>query len=87
MISLELFGTAGCHLCEEAEALLQAAIARESRECKLKTRDIADDAAWLDQYGVRIPVVRDTNTGTELEWPFGPDELHKFLNPLTCPSG
>jgi len=83
VISLELFGTAGCHLCEEAEALLQRAIAREAREFTLKTLDIADDAAWLDQYGVRIPVLRDTNTDTELEWPFGLDELHQFFNPLT----
>ena len=83
MTSLELFGTAGCHLCEEAEALLQRAIARESREFKLETLDVADNSAWLDRYGVRIPVLRNPDTGAELEWPFGPDELHKFLNSLT----
>ena len=83
MTSLELFGTAGCHLCEEAEALLQLAIARESREFTLKTIDVADDAAWLDRYGVRIPVLRNSDNGAELGWPFGPDELRKFLNSLT----
>ena len=83
MTSLELFGTAGCHLCEEAEGLLQLAIARESREFTLKTLDVADNSLWLDRYGMRIPVLRNPASDAELEWPFGPVELHKFLNPLT----
>ena len=52
---LTLFHTDGCHLCEQAWALVeQAGLAGRSRRC-----DILDDADWLEAYRVRIPVVRD----------------------------
>jgi hypothetical protein len=38
----------------------------------------------MARYGMRIPVLRHTNSGRELDWPFGPNELVHFLNNLTC---
>lgn len=64
---LELLGTRGCHLCDEAEAVLQMA----SRAAAFSWRylDIADDEVLLARYVVRIPVLRQRNL--EIVWPFG----------------
>jgi hypothetical protein len=72
---LELYGTYGCHLCAEAEQLCRAALPG----LDLRTIDIADHAELMERYGLRIPVLRDPDSGRELGWPFGPDELHSFL--------
>lgn len=70
---LTLFHTDGCHLCEEAWALLETAgLASITRHC-----DILDDPAWLDAYRVRIPVLRD-EAGRELGWPFDLAALRRF---------
>lgn len=71
---LTLFHTDGCHLCEQAWALVeQAGLAADTRQC-----DIMDDAQWLATYRVRIPVLRD-EAGRELGWPFTPAELQAWL--------
>lgn len=70
---LELYGTDGCHLCEEAAALLQA-LSIPARHI-----DIAGDDHLLDRYGVRIPVLRRSD-GAELNWPFGSDEILRFVD-------
>ncbi|NOT99728.1 MAG: glutaredoxin family protein [Sideroxydans sp.] len=72
-VKLILYGTTFCHLCEQAEAVLQA-IGVEAEHI-----DIAEDDALLEQYGVRIPVVKREDTGAELGWPFNDLTLKKFL--------
>jgi glutaredoxin len=63
-LKLLLYGTLSCHLCVQAEAVLHAAgVAAEYT-------DIAEDEALLEKYGMRIPVVRRVDNGTELNWPF-----------------
>lgn len=68
--TLTLFGTSGCHLCEEAEQALRLAAAPAWRSV-----DITGDEALLARYGTRIPVVRDEHSGAELGWPFTADTL------------
>lgn len=63
-MTLQLFTTAGCHLCEQALALLDEAGAVNVRQV-----EIGDDAGLIDRYGVRIPVLRFPD-GAELDWPF-----------------
>ncbi|WP_421148354.1 glutaredoxin family protein [Aeromonas dhakensis] len=71
---LTLFHTDGCHLCEQAWALVeQAGLAADTRQY-----DIMDDAQWLATYRVRIPVLRD-EAGRELGWPFTLAELQAWL--------
>jgi hypothetical protein len=41
--------------------------------------DIADDETWFEAYSLRIPVLRRVDTGAELGWPFGADEVVAFL--------
>lgn len=69
---LSLYGTAGCHLCEEAEIVLAAlGLGPEGV-------DIAGDDVLLAQYGTRIPVLRD-GAGRELGWPFDATAVRRFL--------
>jgi len=72
MKALTLYTTPGCHLCEHAEAILDAA------QCPFVGVDIAKDLTLLERYGVRIPVVRDEE-GRELGWPFDTAQLKAFL--------
>lgn len=73
----ELLGTSACHLCEQAEAMLlelqSAGFAFEF--CK---RDISEDDALFERYGLLIPVLRAPGGG-ELRWPFEPEALVAFV--------
>ncbi len=72
-MNLLLYGTRYCHLCEQAEALLEAAgIAAEYV-------DIASDDALLEKYRIRIPVLRRDDSGAELGWPFDGPALQQFI--------
>ena len=73
-LTLLLYTTSGCHLCEQAEALLQSAGA------PVETVEIADDEALLERYGVRIPVLRHRETGGELDWPFDAGVIQRWLS-------
>ena len=69
-VSLIFYTTAGCHLCEQAESILEAAGIR------FTPVDIEEDLELIKRYGIRIPVVADAE-GRELGWPFdGRSVLH-----------
>lgn len=68
---IELYGTACCHLCDEAEAVLQLV------GVHAVAIDIADDDSLLEKYGTRIPVLR--RAGAELGWPFDAEAVIRFL--------
>ncbi|TXH98582.1 MAG: glutaredoxin family protein [Rheinheimera sp.] len=63
---LTLYSTWGCHLCEEAEALLRAA------GLEFTLVDIVDDPVAFALYRTEIPVlIRQQHGQTyELKWPF-----------------
>lgn len=68
-----LFGTEGCHLCEEASALVaEAGIVFQMTE-------ILDNQLWLEKYSLSIPVLRHIESGNELAWPFESEQLQAFL--------
>ena len=60
---LTLYGREYCHLCELAQALLQAA------GMSFQVIDIDADSELGARYGLRIPVLRHPD-GRELDWPF-----------------
>lgn len=64
---LTLYGTPGCHLCDDAEKLLHSTGATMGRSWRYV--DIATDDALIARYGERIPVLRCGER--ELCWPFG----------------
>ncbi len=73
--ALELLGTRGCHLCDEAEKLLQ--IAARTRGVSWHYRDIAESDDLVANYGTRIPVLRAGER--EINWPFGLLDILRFL--------
>jgi hypothetical protein len=72
MLPLTIYTTTGSHLCEHDEAIL------EQGGHSFQAVDIADDLSLMEQYGVRIPVVKDAS-GRELGWPFDGTQLEAFL--------
>ncbi len=76
---LLLFQTLGCHLCEHALRVIDAAA--NGGPHSLELVDIADDDRLVQQYGTRIPVLRRRDTGAELDWPFTPEDVAGFLQP------
>lgn len=72
--ALLLYATGGCHLCEQAEALI-----RKWPDVTLDVSEITDDAGLLERYGLRIPVLRRVDTGQELDWPFDGKAIDRLL--------
>ena len=79
MVSAEIlfYTTAGCHLCEQAEAILRHIA--DLNQLRWRAVDIADDAALVELYGVRIPVVQVAGATADLGWPFTPEQLVSYL--------
>ncbi|MGB5445520.1 MAG: glutaredoxin family protein [Psychromonas sp.] len=68
-----LYFTDGCHLCDDAEILLQ-----QTAICYAKV-DIVNDHRLVDLYGYSIPVVADQH-GNTISWPFDLQQLNDFIN-------
>jgi hypothetical protein len=63
-----------CRLCDLAlEVLAQA------RVPEFSSVFIDDDAELEARYGERVPVLRNEESGCELNWPFDADALRAFL--------
>jgi hypothetical protein len=71
-----LYGTANCHLCEDAIDLIQLSDA----ELHLSVVDIVDDGDLYARYELTIPVLKSSKTGAELNWPFSLESLQLFLS-------
>ncbi|MEZ5583891.1 MAG: glutaredoxin family protein [Candidatus Competibacteraceae bacterium] len=69
-----LYATAGCHLCEEAQRVIHRTLGMTVTEV-----DIADDEQLMERYGTRIPVLRRTDTGVEIGWPFDSRAIRRLL--------
>lgn len=65
---LILYSTSHCHLCEEALEILNHF--SQTHMIEFKIVEIADDEILLDRYGTRIPVIQNTRTKQEVNWPF-----------------
>ncbi|MGZ4980138.1 MAG: glutaredoxin family protein [Methylobacter sp.] len=69
-----LFGTSGCHLCEQAEVIVNARVPDG-----VEYVDIAEQEQWQEQYAIRIPVLYDSETKQELGWPFDQADVDGFI--------
>ena len=74
---LILYQRDDCKLCDEAIALLAVVRAPE-----FESVWIDGDAELEAHYGVRVPVLRDDESGCELGWPFDATALRAFLHPV-----
>ena len=73
MTTLIFYTSVGCHLCEQAEVLL--AELADSPGIEVESVDIGADAALVSVYGIRIPVVKNKDSGAEIGWPFTLEDL------------
>lgn len=73
-----LYTTAGCHLCEQAEAIL--APVASLNQLNWTPVDIATSEALVDSYGIRIPVIKVAGATEELGWPFDEAALLDYLS-------
>ena len=78
MIVLYFYTTAGCHLCEQAEVLLNELESHVQLDITIV--DIATDEKLIEQYGVRIPVVKRLDVPDDLGWPFDYGQLKAYLS-------
>jgi len=73
---LTFYSTSACHLCELAEQML--ALFEQQGVCSIDKVDIANSDVLLERYGIRIPVVRNSQ-GEELGWPFSPEQVLQLM--------
>ena len=89
MTELQLYGTSGCHLCEQAEGVLQPVLAHINEQLvaagmsdatvTLQVVEITEDPALVQRYALRIPVIRLAGSEVELGWPFDELQAWEFL--------
>lgn len=77
MLSLELLGTQGCHLCDDAEQVLVSAL--DLQQVMVELVDIAESDELMEAYAVRIPVLRHVASGNDLGWPFDGAQVQGFV--------
>jgi glutaredoxin len=82
MARLLLFGTSGCHLCEQAEEIVNACLP-ENLGITIEMIDIAEQEQWQEKYAIRIPVLYHSETQKELGWPFEKAQVIQFINALS----
>jgi hypothetical protein len=76
--TIELLGTEGCHLCEQAQWLLLPLC--DELNLHIAVIDIAigvNSDALITQYGERLPVLRQGKR--ELNWPFTVEHVRSWL--------
>ncbi|MDO9212564.1 MAG: glutaredoxin family protein [Methylococcales bacterium] len=78
---LLLLGTAGCHLCEEAEEIIRECLPNDYQQV-VETIDIAEQEHWQAQYAIRIPVLYHPATQKELAWRFEVGDVERFIRSL-----
>jgi hypothetical protein len=83
-IQLYLYGTSGCHLCDEA--MLQIKPFVTAQICKVESVDIVSDPELYQRYEFMIPVLYDPKADAELAWPFTGPEVQLWLQSNTLPS-
>ena len=81
MMRLLLLGTAGCHLCEQAEQIITNCLPNYN-ELTIESIDIAEQEQWQADYAIRIPVLFHPETQKDLGWPFDSAQLNAFIDEL-----
>lgn len=78
---LLLLGTAGCHLCEQAEQIITGCLSNDLK-LTIESVDIAEQEQWQAQYAIRIPVLYHPETQKDLGWPFDSTHVTAFIEEL-----
>ncbi|WP_068546414.1 glutaredoxin family protein [Thalassotalea crassostreae] len=70
-----LYGTEGCHLCDDAELLCQQLLNKDD----YRNVDIVSDDTLVELYSTSIPVLEHIESHTALYWPFNLQQLQEFI--------
>ncbi|MFI3216294.1 MAG: glutaredoxin family protein [Methylococcales bacterium] len=76
-MSLLLFGTQGCHLCEQAQTLLS------HLAIPVEKIDIANEIQWQTEFAVLIPVLYHSPSQRYINWPFDSKVILSFIQSLS----
>lgn len=79
-MEIYFYSTPGCHLCEQAKAVLWPVLLQY--QFRLAEVDIAMSDELIEKYGTRIPVVGAANRSDELNWLFTSEQLDIFFAKL-----
>jgi hypothetical protein len=74
-VKFNLYGSEGCHLCEEALALCLAVMPAAD----ICVVDILDDDKLVTLYRVHIPVLERISSQEKLFWPFEQAQVLELL--------
>ena len=75
---LLLFSRADCHLCDQAEILINALLI--GSPWQLTKVDIDNDPALRQRYQTSIPVLLRCDNQQALNWPFPQSRVHSLLD-------
>lgn len=82
-----LYGSDGCHLCEQALAICLAALPREllvEIDIIEQEKVAHEEQTLVELYGVHIPVLEklddDSNKSTKLFWPFNHEQVEQLID-------
>lgn len=70
-----LYGTEGCHLCEDALALCEQVMP----EADINVVDVIDDEKLVELYRISIPVLERLSDQAKLFWPFEQKQILELL--------
>ena len=79
MITIILYTTAGCHLCDLADVILQEL--SNNYDLKINHTEIGDDDNLIARYGTTIPVVKFIDN-SEISWPFSVQDIESRIDQL-----
>ena len=76
-----LYAKAGCHLCDEARAYLENALADSDQSVDLRETDIRSTPKLFERYRYRIPVI-EVDGVERLEGRIADDAVRELLRSL-----
>lgn len=77
MSKLILFSGTDCQLCDIAKQLLNEVLPPGTEVTEI---NVKQERQFYHEYGARIPVLKNQDTGAELGWPFDKLQLQEFLS-------
>lgn len=74
-VKFNLYGTEGCHLCEDALTMCEQVMP----EANINVVDIIDDEKLVELYRISIPVLERLSDQAKLFWPFEQKQILELL--------
>ena len=73
-----LIGGEDCSLCDDADTLLANVLSSEQLS-QIAYVDVKSSTELYHHFAVKIPVLYDTKANRFMVWPFGADDIKRFI--------